>query len=186
MKINVLVVEDNADDAQLLNEMLNGVQDVTLNSRHVGTFDQAEKVLSQESIDTILLDLSLPDSDGLATVTRMNKAAPFKPIVVLTGLKDEKTSYRAIQEGAQDYLSKNEINPTLLYRTIRYSLARKRLSVKLESALLNMRTLSGLIPVCAKCKRVRDDDGYWAEVEDYMESHTAARIQSARCEDCEK
>lgn len=77
-------------------------------------------------IDAVLLDLSLPDARGIDAVTRVHAAAPDVPIVVLTGLEDEATALRAMQEGAQDYLIKAEVSAPLLGRALRYAVARVR------------------------------------------------------------
>lgn len=87
-------------------------------------------------VDVILLDLSLPDSQGLDTFIRMHTKAPEVPIVVLTGLDDETISVQAMQAGAQDYLIKGQVDSNLLVRSIRYSIERQQLLAELQAMSL--------------------------------------------------
>jgi signal transduction histidine kinase len=82
--------------------------------------------LETEAIDVVLLDLSLPDSQGLDTFTRIHTQNPQMPIIVLSGLSDEKVSIKAVREGAQDYLIKGQVDGNLLTRAIRYAIERKQ------------------------------------------------------------
>ena len=82
--------------------------------------------LSDTELDVVLLDLSLPDSQGLATFSRVHALAPQLPIIVLTGLDDEALGLKTVQEGAQDYLVKDSTSPALLVRSVRYAVERKR------------------------------------------------------------
>jgi diguanylate cyclase (GGDEF)-like protein/PAS domain S-box-containing protein len=124
----VLLIEDNRGDARLLREMLN---DQTAWPRialtHVESMTDAEAELSQRSVDIILLDLGLPDTDGLSAVRRANNAAPRVPLVVLTGLDDDSMAVQALHEGAQDYLVKGAIDARGLLRALRYAVERKGL-----------------------------------------------------------
>jgi diguanylate cyclase (GGDEF)-like protein/PAS domain S-box-containing protein len=128
----VLLVEDNPGDARLLREMLNdeGSHETVLSL--VASMSEAEAYLAVHSVDIILLDLGLPDAQGLAAVRRTHSAAPKVPLVVLTGMDDERLAARALQEGAQDYLIKGQIVPTSsqtetrgLLRAMRYAIERK-------------------------------------------------------------
>jgi signal transduction histidine kinase len=131
----VLLVEDNLDHALLLHEMLLDAGPGRFANTHVNCLrDALEKIRQGESYDAILLDLSLPDSHGLETVSRMQSAAPLMPIVVLTGLDDESLGLEAIRIGAQDYLVKGRIHPRTLARAIAYADERKRLLEELRRA----------------------------------------------------
>src|SRR6202045_170140 len=127
----VLLVEDNLGDAHLLREMFNeqGSHDTEL--MHVECMSEAEKHLAERAVDIILLDLGLPDAQGLEAVRRAHAAAPRVPMVVLTGLDDELLAVQALQEGAQDYLVKSQIDTygttRGLLRALRYSMERKAL-----------------------------------------------------------
>lgn len=123
----LLIIEDNPGDARLLREMLRedgGYQDDLMLAETMG---EAEKCLADHVIDIILLDLGLPDAEGLAAIRRTRAAAPGIPLVVLTGMDDEELAAQSLQEGAQDYLIKGQIETRGLLRALRYATERKRL-----------------------------------------------------------
>jgi len=123
----VLLVEDNPGDARLIREMLNeqGSHDTELT--HVDCMSAAERHLAKRAVDIILLDPGLPDAQGLSAIRRAHAAAPRVALVVLTGLDDESLAEQALQEGAQDYLFKGQIEKRPLLRALRYARERKRL-----------------------------------------------------------
>src|SRR5450755_650885 len=123
----VLLVEDNPGDARLLREMFNEHDSHDSELTHVTCMSEAEKYLSEHAVDLVLLDLGLPDAQGLEAVQRAHAAAPGIPLVVLTGLDDETLAAQALQEGAQDYLIKGQIEARGLLRALRYANERKRL-----------------------------------------------------------
>jgi signal transduction histidine kinase len=125
-RLHLLLIEDNPGDARLLTELLRelpGTTEIT----HVDRLSEAAHHLKSARPSLILLDLSLPDSHGIDTVSRTLELAPDVPIVVLTGLNDEEVALRAVQAGAQDYLVKGQVEPSLLSRAIRYAIERKQL-----------------------------------------------------------
>jgi len=147
--------------------------------------------LKSSHFQIILSDLSLPDSRGLETFRTLHAASPEIPIVVLSGNDDEELALKAVREGAQDYLVKNLVNYTMLARSIRYSIERKqsllekdRLIEQLRDALAKVKTLTGLLPICAACKQIRDDKGYWQQVETYLQQHTSAVFTHSICPRC--
>jgi signal transduction histidine kinase len=123
----LLIIEDNPGDARLLREMLheNGayLADLIL----AQTMSEAEECIARHPVDIILLDLGLPDAEGLAAIRRARAAAPNIPLVVLTGMDDEALAALSLQEGAQDYLIKGQIETRGLLRALRYATERKRL-----------------------------------------------------------
>ena len=92
------------------------------------------EILSSERVDLVLLDLSLPDSDGYDTFHNLRRAAPAVPIIVLTGFEDDEMAERAVRHGAQDFLAKADMSPTLLVRSIRYALERWKEASRLEQS----------------------------------------------------
>ena len=128
----VLLVEDNPGDARLLREMFNEQGSHKTELTQVECMSAAEKHLAQRQVDIILLDLGLPDAEGVGSVRRVRAAAPHVPLVVLTGLDDEALATQALQEGAQDYLIKGQIDARGLLRALRYAIERK----SMEEALL--------------------------------------------------
>ncbi len=124
--MKALLVEDNPVDARLIREMLKESPTARFQLEHLSRLTPALERLSQESFEVLLLDLGLPDSHGLQTLSRAKKAAAALPIIVLTGLDDESFALEAVRGGAQDYLVKGNFNGDLLSRTIHHAIERKR------------------------------------------------------------
>jgi diguanylate cyclase (GGDEF)-like protein len=121
----LLLIEDSLGDVKLLREMLNEGSLHKMEMTHVVSMREAEKHLAKLSTDVILLDLRLPDANGLGAVRWARTAAPRIPLVVLTGLDDEFMATEALQEGAQDYLIKGQIDSRGLLRALRHAIERK-------------------------------------------------------------
>jgi len=130
--MHVLLVEDNPGDVRLIREMIreSGLTGVDLETSE--SLQLALKRLADGGIDAVLLDLGLPDSQGLDTLTRTCAEAPTVPIVVLTGLDDEESGVQAVQEGAQDYLAKSRVTGDLLVPSLRYAIERKKAKEELR------------------------------------------------------
>lgn len=128
--LRILLVEDNPGDARLIRETLRDAGSLAFELEHADRLGAALPRLAARDVDVVLLDLSLPDAHGLETVTRALAAAPGVPIVVLTGLDDERVAIQAVQAGAQDYLVKGQVEPGVLSRALRYALERKRLEAE--------------------------------------------------------
>lgn len=123
--LKLLVIEDSKGDARLLKEMLSHQGAPSTHLTHVSSMREGEAHLAKHNVDAILLDLGLPDSQGLPAVRRARSAAPGVPLIVLTGLDDEQLAIQAIQEGARDYLIKDELTPRGLARALRYAIQRE-------------------------------------------------------------
>jgi signal transduction histidine kinase len=123
----ILLIEDNLADVRLLREMFNDHGEHGTTLMHVDCVSAAEKHLAEHAIDIILLDPGLPDAQGLGSIRRIHAAAPRLPLVVLTSLDDESLAERTLQEGAQDYLVKGQIEVRGILRALRYATERKRL-----------------------------------------------------------
>jgi signal transduction histidine kinase len=124
--IKILLIEDNPGDARLIREMLAKVRGGTFGLEYANRLSTGLERLAEGGIDVILLDLSLPDSQGFDTFVRAQAQALGVPIVVLTGLTDEALAVQAVQKGAQDYLVKGHVDGYSLTRAIRYAIERKR------------------------------------------------------------
>jgi diguanylate cyclase (GGDEF)-like protein/PAS domain S-box-containing protein len=122
---HLLLVEDNPGDARLLREMLKEPGAHQTEMTHVASMREAETYLIDHSPDIILLDLGLPDAEGLDGVRRAHLAAPRIPLVVLTGRDEEMLADLALQEGAGDYLIKGQIEARGLVRALHYAIERK-------------------------------------------------------------
>ncbi|WP_404790480.1 response regulator [Altericista sp. CCNU0014] len=145
--IKILLVEDNPGDVLLLEETLSDIAHFRLELSHAERLSQALHRLEAETFDVILLDLLLPDSEGLETFLQIYDRAPLTPIVVLTGMADETLALRAMQAGAQDYLVKGRTSSSdLLMRSIRYAIERKRNEAALYQREQEFRTLTENAP----------------------------------------
>ncbi|WP_423383223.1 PAS domain-containing protein [Burkholderia sp. LMG 32019] len=133
-EVRILLVEDSPTDALLIREALFDVQDFVSVLLHVERMSEGMDRFQAEHFDVVLLDLGLPDSQGLDTFTRLHAGKPEVPIIVLTGLDDLSAGLLAIQEGAQDYLLKRDIQPALLGRAIRYAIERHHVSAALAAS----------------------------------------------------
>ena len=125
--IKVLLVEDNPGDARLLREIFNDPASWKYDMAHHESMEKAVTHLAANPVDVVLLDLGLPDAQGLGAVRQAHAAAPSLPLVVLTGFDDETLAAQALQEGAQDYLIKGQIETRGLLRSLRYAIERKRM-----------------------------------------------------------
>ncbi len=139
--IQVLLVEDNRVTAELLRESIEAALGSQFNFMHVECLSDSLRQLAAAHFDLVLLDLSLPDSDGPGTITRVFKAAPTVPIVVLTGSDDEELEVAAMREGAQDYLVKGTFDPKMLARVMRYAIERQRAEEALRQAEQKYRSI---------------------------------------------
>jgi diguanylate cyclase (GGDEF)-like protein/PAS domain S-box-containing protein len=129
--VNLLLVEANQDDALLLHAMLTERQTFEAHITHRGTLLAAQASLVKDKFDLILLDLSLPDSLGWDTFEKVRELAFDIPIIILTGNEDRDLALKALQAGAQDFVPKDELGPTLLSRSISYALERHQLQKQL-------------------------------------------------------
>lgn len=189
--INILLVEDNPAEALLFMETLTETGRGKIEAAHVDSLNKAREYVLQFPLDAVLLDLSLPDSYGLDTLTEIQKAVPGLPILVLTGNEDESLAMKAVSMGAEDYLFKGDMYGPLLVRSIQYAIQRKkneaereRLIHELQAALAEVKRLSGLLPICASCKSIRNDQGYWQQIERYMGEHAEVQFSHGICPDC--
>ena len=310
----VLLIEDHPELAQLIGTMLRRATPA-FEHLSLGRLEQGLARLRTGDIAAVILDLGLPDSNGLDSLRRLRREFPELPVVVLTGLEDENAALQSLREGAQDYLLKNEISANVVIRAVRFAMERKRgeqaharlaaivecshdaiiglsldgtitswnpaaerifgyhadevaghpigmlgrgdvpdelplvlewlrrgdpvkdfesvryakdgrlvhvaLSVspvknnsgrtiaasiiardveervqaekerdtlfrQLQASLAQVQLLSGLLPICASCKKVRDDQGYWTQVEIYVRDRSRAEFTHGICPECAK
>ncbi len=123
--IKVLLIEDDSSQAQLVQLMLSKAKGIEFNVEWSDCISKALERLAAEGIGIVLLDLNLPDSEGIDSYVKIGVLAQNIPIIVLTGIDDEALAVKAVQMGAQDYLIKGQINTSYLVRSIRYAIHRK-------------------------------------------------------------
>ncbi len=130
--LTILLVEDNPGDARLVQESLRGDETDRFELNNATDLKEALAKVAQADYDAVLLDLSLPDCQGLETFLRLRDKAGQTPVVIFSGLDDRNVAMQAVQKGAQDYLVKGEVNDESLSRAIRYAVERHRISSLLQ------------------------------------------------------
>ncbi len=123
--MRVLLIEDNPGDARLVHELLKEARgNFTISVAE--KLGQGLKLLFSQDVDVVLLDLNLPDRNGLVTLTELQTRFSHLPIVIMTSIDDEELAHQAVRLGAQDYLVKGNVNGELLRRTLIYAIERKK------------------------------------------------------------
>lgn len=202
----ILIVDDSRDEQTLLSTRLR-----TAGYGALMVADSAEAVLGMlsqdsagqgmEGIDLILMDIMLPGVDGLEACRRIKATEWLQdiPIIVITVKTDEQALLAAFAAGAMDYIRK-PVNPAELVARVASALTLKKerdtrkareqellmRTQELEQALREVKVLHGLIPICAKCKRVRTDNGDWQYLEEYIQTHSEAEFSHGICQVCMK
>jgi DNA-binding NtrC family response regulator len=191
--IKVLVVDDDEDDFFITRELLSGVSAQRFKLDWTDSFDIALDKICEGSYDVYLLDYRLGERSGLELLQEAVTLGYKVPMILLTGQGDHEVDIEATRAGAMDYLVKGRIDATVLERSIRYAIERNRverekekLIAELKEALDSIQTLQGLIPICASCKRIRDDKGYWNRLETYIRDHSGADFSHCICPTCMK
>lgn len=189
--ITVLLIEDNRGDNLLLQAMLSDARRESF--KVLSAYDLAEGIRlgKKQMPDIILIDLGLPDSEGMESFNKIYDACPDIPIIVMTGFNDEDTALEAVRRGAQDFIVKGQAESSLLIRALKYAIQRKHLEqereeliLKLKDALGKIKTLRGLLPICSFCKKIRDDHGYWKQIEEYVTAHADVNFSHSICPEC--
>jgi PAS domain S-box-containing protein len=151
----VLLVEDSPADARFVQEIL-APRAYLL--KHVSSLSDAHDYISQHRVKVILLDLSLPDGQGLESFLSMNAIAPDTPILVLTGLDDQEISIQAVKLGAQDYVLKKDINEQTLSRSINYAIERKRSEEAVRQSAMQAKEAQSALKLALSASRI----GVWS------------------------
>lgn len=193
--VHVLLIEDNPSDALLVQKMLTREGRTSFAIETRGSLKDGLSRLELGNIDVILLDLTLPDSQGLETFFTLNQQIKEVPIIVFSSIGYEEISVDAVRKGAQDYLVKGEITVNILVRAIRYAIERKQIQgeregliLELEKALDDVKLLTGMLPICANCKKIRDKEkqNSWIALEAYIRDHSEADFSHSICPECAK
>ncbi len=132
--VRLLIIEDNPVDALCLKEALEESKGPRFAITHVETLAEAKECLGKGDFHTVVLDLGLPDSQGIETFMEVQNSTPHVPIVVLSGLDDETLAIEAVKLGAQDYLCKDQWNPHLISRSLAYAIERRQILNELRKS----------------------------------------------------
>jgi AmiR/NasT family two-component response regulator len=141
--------------------------------------------------DVVLMDIQMPELDGLEATRQIQSRCPM-PVVVLTAHESQELVEKASEVGVSAYLIKPP-KQIEIERAITIALARhddlmklRHLNKELEKALSEIKTLRGILPICASCKKIRDDKGYWNQIESYICKHSEAKFSHSICLECAK
>ncbi len=141
--------------------------------------------------DVVLMDIQMPELDGLEAARQIQEHCPM-PVVILTAYESRSLVEKASEVGVGAYLIKPP-NLAEIERAITIAVARfddmmelRRLNTELKEALAKVKTLSGFLPICANCKKIRDDKGYWTQIEAYIRDHSEAEFSHGICPECAK
>lgn len=185
----ILIVDDNPTNLGVLFDYL---KDIGYRVLVETNGESALTTIGQITPDIVLLDVTMPGIDGFETCRRLktNESTKNIPIIFMTALADAIDEVKGLDVGAVDYITKPikvetvsaRINTHLTLRRTQKELEEK--IFQLQQALANIKTLKELIPICANCKRIRDDEGFWQQVEIYIRDHTHAQFSHGICPDC--
>lgn len=188
--MKVLIAEDEPDSRHLLEAMVK-----RWGYEAVATSDGAEawEVLERaDSPPLVLLDIMMPRMDGLEVCRRVRAVKRSVPvyIILLTAKTLQREIVSGLEAGADDYLKKpfdpNELRARIKVgeRILELQKSLAERVTELEEALSRVKQLHGLLPICSYCKKIRDDQNYWEQVESYIAKHTAAQFSHSICPEC--
>jgi len=187
----VLLVEDDEDDYVIACALLGEIEHTTYQIDWARTVAEGIDALSRNVHDVALVDFALGEHTGVELVAQARACGFTGSVVMLTGQSDRETDLAAMRAGAADYLLKTHLSAPLLERAIRYNVLRRRaeqererLIAELRDAVTRIRTLQGLLPICSACKKIRDDHGYWNQIEEYLRKHSEAEFTHSLCPEC--
>jgi CheY-like chemotaxis protein len=192
--IRVLIVEDDPMVGEMIRGMLEAGGYLITGQALDGM--QAIQFATAQQPDVILMDLEMPGMGGIEATQKIQEFCPA-PVVILTAYENQELVEQASQVGVGAYLIKppddRQIERAITVAMARFSDMRalRRLNTELhnknealETALDKVKLLSGMLPICANCKKIRDDQGYWQEVEVYVRDHSEADFSHGLCPDC--
>jgi DNA-binding response OmpR family regulator len=173
----ILIVDDNPQSIKLLGSVLDARGYATA----VATNGmEALKFLENETPDLILLDIMMPGMDGFEVCSsiKKNKNAREAPVIFLTAKREIDDLVKGFEVGGVDYVTKPFNSDELLMRV--------KTHLDLKKAREEIKRLKGIIPICSNCKKIRDDKGFWEQVETYIASHSDAEFTHGICPECTK
>jgi DNA-binding NtrC family response regulator len=196
-KLHLLIVEDSPEDAALMeHELERAGYDVA--SERVETENAFRHALAQAAWDAVLCDYTLPDFSGVSALRILRETDADLPFIYVSGTIGEDVAVEAMRSGAQDYVLKNNLNrlAPAVGRELREAKVRRekraleadreRLITELRAALMDVKRLSGLLPICASCKKIRNQRDEWQRLEIFIRENSEAQFTHSLCPDCLK
>ena len=183
-RATLLVVDDMPETLTLMSGLLKDDYKVKI----ANDGEKALKIAASDSPpNLILLDIMMPGMDGYEVCRRLkeNEGTKDIPVIFITSKSDTEGEAKGFDLGAVDYITKPFVHQIVLAR-VRTHLQLKHKTDLLEQALKEIKTLRGIVPICANCKKIRDDQGYWSQVEVYVQNHTEAKFSHGICPGCAK
>jgi response regulator RpfG family c-di-GMP phosphodiesterase len=189
-KQTILIVDDEPGNIEILNETLGDTYEIIAAT----SGKEALEIAKHQIPDMIILDIVMPVMSGYEVLRALKQNLSLKeiPVVFITALDKEDQETKGLTMGAVDYIPK-PFNTTIVKLRVRTQLELKRQrdvliqrNEELQKALAEIKTLSGLLPICASCKKIRDDQGYWTQLESYISKHSGAEFTHGCCPDCMK
>jgi len=188
---SILIVDDTPENLTTLRQILADHQYVV---RPAISGEIALRAIDAELPDLILLDIMMPSMDGyqVCKILKSDEDKKHIPIIFISSLDETVDKVKAFSLGAVDYITKPfqveevlaRVHTHITLSKLQKSLQEK--NVELQKALDEIKTLRGIIPICTQCKKVRDDMGYWNQVEVYIHNHSEAEFSHSICPDCAK
>ncbi len=181
-KMRILIVDDDQFNLSILTEILHN--DYKIMEAQSG--DKAlEIVAGPHPPDLILLDILMPGMDGYQVCTRIktDENTAHIPIIFVTAVSEAMDAAKAFELGAVDYVAK-PFNPITVKARVNTHIKLSTTMQELANALKEVKRLNGLLPICASCKKIRDDQGYWKQVEMYLEENSGVTFSHGICPDC--
>ncbi|RMF02333.1 MAG: response regulator [Chloroflexi bacterium] len=185
----ILIVEDDPLVAVMIKGLLQKRGYVI--AGHALDGEQAVELAQALRPDVILMDIEMPKLDGIQAARQISQVCPT-PVVILTAYESPEFIEKASQAGAGAYLVKppkiRELERAIIIAMARFEDMQKlqKLNDELKAALERVKMLSGLLPICADCKKIRNDEGYWEQVEVYLHQHADVDFSHGLCPDCLK
>lgn len=187
--LSVLVVDDTRVNVDLLVLLL---QKENYTVRFAESGKEALQKIAATPPDLILLDIMMPQMDGYETCVRIksNPLSKHIPIIFITALSETNDKIKGFQVGGVDFITKPfevrevlaRVKAHLTIQHLNKTLAAK--NSELVKALEEVKSLQGIVPICSKCKKIRDDDGFWQRVEQYVSERTGAQFSHSYCPSC--
>jgi DNA-binding response OmpR family regulator len=180
----ILVVDDQPANLKVL---LSFLQEHNYRVYMVDSGQRALDILPKVQPDLVLLDVMMPGMNGFEICKRIkaDKELAALPIIFMTALDSVGDKVAGFSAGAVDYITKPFQQVEVLARISTHITLRKR-ERELEEALEEIKTLTGILPICAYCKQIRNDNGYWQQVEEYITQHSQAMFSHGVCPTCYK